>query len=301
MTEISITETLEYQDLPSDLRIAVIADEIIEGIREPLIFTNLLSEFSLIGKVGRELIFPIASQLGASGITSVDETEPETSLASEYQPDDKTITHIALEVTELTYCAVELSDVLSEDFPKIDWVRLNLRNMGGAIGDYMETATRDLFEAGAGRTVSCADLSYSKLVDAMAVFKNAKWMPEIGNAPSLIISPDAEAVLLKDKDYISTERYTTSMLENMVAGESGHFAGLRILISPLLNDTGYAYIKFPEKQYGTIAGIVWKRKLRTKTEYNAKTEVTFMVSSVRYGLGIVNSDGLMRISITNSP
>lgn len=300
---ITIRETLEYRDLPTELKTWVISDEVIEGIRTPIIFSQLLAENDLIGKIGRSLVFPVASQLGASAWSTLDHEEnPEKALAdSGFQVADKTITHVKIDVTELVYCATELSDILSEDFPTIDWTRLMLRNMGMAIGEYLEVEVRDLFDTGYGRTHSCATLTYDELIDAMATFKNASWMPDPANPPYLIISPDAEAVLLKDTKFITTERYTSGQVATMVKGEQGRYAGLRVLVSPLLDDSGDAFIKFPERQYGTIGTIVWKRRLRTKSERDETNETTFIISSVRYGIGIVQSGGLMRIQISSSP
>jgi len=302
--EISIEEVLEYRDLPDQLKTWVVSDEIIEGARVPLVMTPLLSEKSLVGEVGRRLVFPVASPLSASAFsTTVNAEHPEKGLAeSGYSPSDKTISYIAVDVTELVYCAVELSDVLQEDMPRIDWVRLNLRNMGEAIGLYIETAVRDLFIVGAGlsQTVT-TDLLYGDIIDALAVMKNNNFIPD-GFNPFLIVAPDSEKVFLKDKDFISTQRYTTDKIGEIVNGESGMYAGCRVLVSPLLDGEPYALIVFPPNtKYGTIATIVYKRNLTTKSERDEKAEKTFMVSSVRYGLGVVQSKGILKFLIGTTP
>jgi hypothetical protein len=301
--EVDVQEVLEYRDLPSELKTWVISDEIIEGARMPIIFTQLLSVNSLVDRVGRRLVFPTATQLSATGVSSVSESEnPEKYLdETGYQTSVKTISYVAVDVTELVYCAVELSDVLQEDMPSIDWVRLNLSNMGMAIGEYVECAVRDLVDVGAGYTESVTDLKYGEIIDALAVMKNAYFIPN-GFHPFLVVCPDAEAVFLKDKDFVSTARYTTDKVSQIVQGEVGMYAGCRVLISPLLDGTGKAFIVFPSgTKYGTIATIVYKRPLRTRSERDEKKEVTFMVSSTRYGLGVVQSGGILKFEIANTP
>lgn len=302
--QVSVEETLEYNDLPSELKLWVISDEIIEGARLPLIFVQLLKEdHSLIGKVGRRLVFPTATQLSATGISTLTDSEnPEKFLANnDYTVTDKTISRVNVDVTMLVYCAVEVSDVLLEDMPAIDWVRLNLRNAGKAIGEYMESAAKTLFEVGRGYVHNCATLTYGEIIDAKATMKNSYWIPE-GFSPYLIISPDAEAVLLKNSDYITTERYTAGQIATMVQGESGQYAGCHVLVSPLLDATGDAFIIFPNgTKYGTVSVLVWKRTLRVKSDYEIDDEVTKYVSSVRYGLGIVQSGGVLLFQVSSSP
>jgi len=304
MMQVSIEETLEYNDLPSELKLWVISDEIIEGARLPLIFLQLLKEnHELIGKIGRRLTFPTATQLSASGFSTLTDAEyPEKWLANNnFTVSDKTISRVNVDVTMLVYCAVEVSDVLLEDMPAIDWVRLNLRNAGKAIGEYMESAAYALFEVGKGYTHNCATLTYGEIIDAKATMKNAYWIPE-GFSPFLVVSPDAEATLLKNTDYITTERYTAGQIATMVQGESGQYAGCHVLVSPLLDDTGDAFIIFPnDTKYGTVSVLVWKRTLRVKSDYELDDETTKYVSTVRYGMGVVQSGGVLLFQISASP
>lgn len=302
--QVSIQETLEYNDLPSELKTWVISDEIIEGARLPLIFVQLLKEnHELIGKIGRRLVFPTADPLSGKGFSTLTDAEyPEKWLAeNDFQVEDKTISRVNVDVTMLVYCAVEVTDVLLEDMPKIDWVRLNLRNAGKAIGEYMEAAAKTLFEVGKGYTHNCASLTYGEIIDAKAVMKNNYWIAD-NFSPYLVISPDMEAVLLKDTTYITTERYTAGQISTMAQGESGLYAGCRVLVSPLLDGTGDAFIIFPnDTRYGTISLLLWKRTLRVKSDYFIDDEVTKYVSTVRYGMGIVQSGGILLFQVSSSP
>jgi len=303
--EISIEETLEYRDLPSELKLWVISDEIIEGARTPIIFLQLLKEdMSLIGNIGRRLVFPTATQLGASSFSTLADAEnPEKWLANnDYTVADKTISRINVDVTMLVYCATEVSDVLLEDMPKIDWIRLNLRNAGKAIGEYMEAAALALFEVGRGYVHNCVNLTYGEIIDAKATMKNANWLFDMPQPAYLVISPDAEAVLLKDTDYITTERYTAGQIATMVQGEAGLYAGMKVLISPLLDGTGDAFIIYPnDTKYGTVSVLVWKRTLRVKSDYELDDETTKYVSTVRYGMGIVQALGVLLFQVSASP
>ena len=169
--EVSIQEVLEYADLPSQLKTWVISEEIILGARSPLVFTQLVKENSeLIGKTGRRLTIPVSSTvLSGMNISSDyvhDIDEPESTLdVTGFQTQDLSISYVNVDVTNLTYAAVELSDVLSEDQVDIDFVRRNLQEMGEAIAQYIEASIRDLFIAGAGLVHNCTTLDYDELVD----------------------------------------------------------------------------------------------------------------------------------------
>ena len=88
----------------------------------------------------------------------------------------------------------------------------------------------------------------------------------------------------------------------MVQGESGQYAGCHVLVTSILDGTGNDFIIFPNNtEYGTIAVLVYKRLMRVKSDYILLDEVTKYVASVRYGMGIVQSGGVMLIAESSSP
>jgi len=304
MKSITIEEVLEFQDLPSELRRSVVSEEIIEGARFPLIFSMLFSQESMEGKDGRDFYFIKATQMAAFGITSSDETEPETTLDSGLtEATDKTITTLKVSITDLVYVYASLSDCLSEDYPSVDWTRLYLRNMGAAIGEYIEALIYTALAVASGVvTHSCASLAYGEIIDALAKMKDNYWLTDGDIVPYLVVAPSAEAAMLKDSDFVDTKRYTTKMLDNLMEGESGLYGGCRVFVHPYLNDKAYAFIIFPSgTKYGTVGLVLWKRPMRTKSQYEVETEQTKLVVSARLGFGIIQAKGICRITQTTTP
>jgi len=297
---ITIEETLAGSDVDSALTSApyLIYAEVLEGARRPLAFLQVVNEdFSLIGATGNTLKFIKATQLSASSATE------SSMLSSGMSAADKSLSAVSVSVTGVIFSAVQLSDILAEDYPKIDWVRIHLRNMGKAVMEYLDAHVKDTLLAASGVvTHSCSDLTYKEVVDALAAMENNDWVIDPANPPFLIASPDAVAGLMKDTLFVSSERYTTYQIERMVAGEAGTFASCRVLKSSLLDGTGYAFIVFPfEAGYGPVATLVWKRRLTVKNEYFTKYGYTYFVTSARAKAVVVQAKGVCKISISNSP
>ena len=299
-----ISEVLEFKDLPSELRMKVVSEEIIEGARLPLLFTQVFNQESLVGKDGRIMYFIKATQLSASAISDVSYDEPETTLASGLSfASEKTVTTVNVLVSDLIYCAGELSDVLSEDYPSVDWQRLTLKNMGLAIGEYIEGAIETVLESASGvveKTV--ASISFGAVEDALAAMADNFWIASEDARPFLFVSPAEASYLLQDTTFVESRRYTTNDLEHMVDGEIGLYAGCRVMVHPALKDSSYAYIIFPsDTKYGTVGCLVWKRMLRTKSEYVIEKEKTQFLVSARVKFGVIQPLGICRIYISATP
>lgn len=297
---VTIEETLKGSDVDSALSVGpyLIYAEVLEGARRPLAFLEAAGEdTSLIGKAGNTIKFLKASQLSATHVTEAN------MIGSGMSAGDKTMSAVSVSVTGVIYSAVELSDILMEDYPNIDWVRLHLRNMGKAVMEYLDADTKDVIQAASGTaTKSCSDLSYDTIIDALAALENNNFVPDPRNPPYLIASPDAVAALMKDTKFVTSERYTAYEISRMVEGEAGHFAGCRVLKSSLLDGTGHAYIIFPsDAGYGPIVTVVWKRRLTVKNDYIATKGYTYFVTTIRAKAVVVQPEGICKISITNSP
>jgi len=305
--KVTIEETLAGGDVDTALTTApyMIYAEVLEGARRPLALLQVVGEnFDLVGATGHTVKILKATQLSATEASEAT-ILGDTGMSS----GDKTMSAVTIEVPNVIYSAVQLSDMLAEEYPKIDWLRLHLRNMGKAVMEYLEKLVKDALVAATVDKVAGSDsgkICYSDIVKALAVKKNADWIPDPANPPFLVVSPDIAANLLKDTTFVSTERYTTGDLSKMVAGEIGRYAGCRVLESSLLNEAGdtgtdLAFIIFPREANGPVIDIFWKRRLTVKNEYEAKHAYTYFVTSIRAKPAVIQAKGICKLTTTVSP
>jgi N4-gp56 family major capsid protein len=297
---VTIEETLKSGDLPADLKPHLVYGEVMEGARKPLEFLQAVREdSSLIGAKGTKISVPVASQLSASTIT-------ESNLdSSGYTATDKTMTDSDVSIGNEVYCAVKLSDILGEDQPDIDWVRLNLKNMGLAVAEKLDADIRDALIAGAGGTTSATTagtLAYDDVVNAQTAMKQAHWFPERGNPPILFMPPACEGDVVKDTRFYDTARYASADV-GQLQGEAGKFASCRAVVT-----SGFAtpaptgapevalVVMPPNHKFGPSTILAWKRKMTVKSEREEIYARTFYVTSTRYGIAVVNSGAVRLIS-----
>jgi len=291
---IVLEETLKAGDIPADLKPHLVWGEVLEGTRKRLVFMQAVREdSSLVGKTGTKISVPIASQLSASTITE------STLDSSGFTFTDKTITDVDVTIGNMVYCAVKLSDILQEDVPDIDWVRLMLRNMGAAIAEYIDGAIRDALIAGAGTTITAATagtLAYGDIVKAVSTLKKNGWFPEEGNPPLLFIHPDQEADLLKDTLFVETARYTAGSVERLQGEVAGRYAGCRVLVTDNMTAALALVVMPPNHRFGPSTIFAWKRKLRVKSDREEAYERTIYIATARYGIKVVQSSAIVLIS-----
>lgn len=315
--QVTIEETLTASAIVSALTVSpfLIYSEVFELPRRPLVFLSLpLEDFSLIGEMGNTIRGLFASHLAGSSITESQLVNPSLGMAAT----TKSISMWSVSVTDPIYAATNLSDILKEDFPKIDWVRMHLRNLGLAIMEYLDALVADVLEAASGAQTFSASghMSYVNVTNALAQMENNMWIVDDSNPPFLIVSPDTAALLLQDTLFIDSKRYTLYQLGRMVEGEIGMFAGCRVLKSPLLAGTTvggtpsdvnqgvdtYAYIVFPnDTGRGPVVMMAWKRRMETRNFYWTQWAYTYYVSSVRANAVLIQATGLCKITISTTP
>lgn len=293
---ITIEETLRAADIPWSP--FLVYSQILEGAREPLVFLDVCLEvFDLIGRDGSIFHFPTASQLTA---TSSSETQVVDSGAP-CTEEDKTIGKVTVTVDTILWSSVKLSDILLEDYPSIDWVRLHFKNMGAAVMELLNSNVLGVLAAGFGVLSTCATLNYVAVSNAVAACENNQWIVDPNTPPFLIANPDACATMAQDTQFVETPRFYASDPTRLL-GEMGMYAECRVLKSPLLNGTGNAYIVYPPNyKFGPSVAIVWKRRLRVKSEYHTCYEKTEYVTSIRAKSAVVQALGVCRINITTTP
>ncbi len=298
MAKIQIQEVLESADV--NYGAFLIYSEVIEGARRPLVFFETVTEdFSLIGSTGTQIYVPTATQLSATKLTS----SIEDTISGGFTVANKTISKVNISVTVFIYCAVSFTDILKEDYPNIDWLRLHLHNMGKAVLEEIDADIESTFSAGANVLHSTtAGLNYGEVIDAITKMESLKWMLEMDNPPYLILGPDEAGALVKDTRFLITERYYAGPFPNAMEGEVGMFAGCRVLKTPLLAGAGKAYIVFPPNfKWGPVCILAWKRKMRVREQRYEDKELSIFATTARCIPVVVQGNGICKITITSTP
>jgi N4-gp56 family major capsid protein len=298
--QVTIEETLAASNVTTALTNGpyLIFAQVLEGARRPLAFLEVVKEdFSLIGKDGNTIKYLKASQLSASAASEA------TVIASGMSSADKSLTAVSVSVTDIIYSATQLSDVLTEDYPSIDWVRMQMTNMGSAIMEYIDALVYTTIWAASGTsTASTATLDFDTVTSAVSKMENNSWVADEARPPFIILAPDAVQDLLNDTHFTETRRYTTYNISKIVQGEIGLFGGCRVLKSPLLDGTGRGIVVMPPNhKNGPVVVLAWKRRIRIRNEYQAKYEYTYYVTTARAKPVVVQAEGICKISITGSP
>ena len=299
--KITVEETLASTDMTTALTDApyLIYSEILEGARRPLVFLQVVQEIKdLIGETGNRYQFLSATHLTATKMTE------STMLSSGMTAYDKTFDAVDVSVTDVIESAVQLSDFLKEDFPKIDFIQSHLNNMGKAVMEYLDAYVYSVIKAASGTETYSATsgLDYEGVVDALTEARDEDWIPNKANPPVLIVSAGVIGGFLKDTTFLEAARYGPADIATMVAGEVGHlFGGTKVLETSLLAGTGDAYIIFPNNQNGIVVGLVWKRELKVTNIYVPQNGYTYFNTSIRATPVVVQPKGIVKIAITGSP
>jgi len=299
--KITIEETLAASNVTTALTTGpyLIYTEVLEGARRALSFLQVVEEnFDLIGQNGITIQFLKATQLSGTSITEAN------MLATGMTAADKTLSAVSVTVSAVIYSAVQLSDLLKEDYPKINLLQVHFRNMGKAVMEFLDALVYSTVSGAAGINTYDAGASFvhADLTVALAQMENSDWAADEANPPFLICSPEQAAVFLNDTTFIETRRYTPYEVSKIVQGEMGLYAGCRVLKSSLLDGTGLAFIIFPPNTvYGPVVVLAWKRRIIVKNERQEKFGYTYFVTTIRAKPVVVQALGISKISTTASP
>lgn len=299
--KVTIEETLAASDVTTALTTGpyLIYSEILEGARRPLSFLQVVEEnFDMIGQNGNTIQFLKSTQLSGSSISEA------TMLGTGMTAADKTLSAVSVTVSEIIYSAVQLSDILKEDYPKINLVQVHFRNMGKAVMEYLDALIYSTISGASGINTydAGAEFSHSDLTVALAQMENNDWAADEVSPPFLLVSPEQAAVFLNDTTFVETRRYTVYEVSRIVQGEMGLYGGCRVLKSSLLDGTGLSFIVFPpNSEYGPVVVLAWKRRIDIKNEYEAKFGYTYFVTTIRAKPVVVQAQGISKISTTASP
>jgi len=299
--KVTIEETLKGSDitgaLVDDAYPFLIYAEVAEGARRNLALLQVVQEdFSLIGSTGHTIQFLKAdTPIGASEST-------EAQVIAGMAAKTKTITGVAVQVPNVIWSAIQLSDILKEDYPRVDWIRMSLRDMGKSVMETLDASVYTVLAACTTVTATCTNLDYDAVGDALSAMENNNWVADPNNPPFLIMAPDSAKLILRDTAFERTERYTTHEISRMVRGELGRYAGCRALKTPYLDGKAYAFVVFPPNgPYGPVTVLAWKRRLTVKNEYEATKAYTYFNVSIRAKPVVVQAKGVCRITISTTP
>jgi len=295
-----VNETLLAGDLPADVLPHLLWNELLTGVEQRRVFLEAVETTDMLrGAVGTKISVPaMTTRFSATTIS-------ESSLdSSGYTPTSPTITDTDINIGNQVYVAFRISDILKEDMPKYDWIRVSLRDAGRAIAEYEDAAIRDVLIAGVGQTKSAGtggSLKYDDVVDLLAMFKTDSWYPEGNYKPILFVHPDQEADLLKDTRYVVSHRYAIGNLPDLPGadenrGDNGIYGDCRVRVTEGMTQA-LALVVFPSHPtYGPVAIHAYKRPLTVKTDREELYGRQLWVASMRYGTSVIQANGVGLIS-----
>ncbi len=300
MGKITVEETLLAGDLPSDVIVHMLWNEVLMGTTKRLVFEEAFEVTEqLIGAMGTKISVPILStRFSASTIS-------ESSLdSSGYTPTDPTVTDTDISIGNQVYVAARLSDILLEDQPKYNWVRIILQDMGRAIAEYKDAALRDVLIAGVGNSQTAASagtLAFDDVVGGLGKCKVDSFFPEDGT-PYLFASPNQEVDLVKDTRYYDSKRYRMGSLPKLAAaGDDGalgepSYADCKVRISDAMTDALALIVFPPTHKFAPIVINAMKRRLTVKSDREELYGRELWIASVRYGSAVISANGICLIT-----
>jgi N4-gp56 family major capsid protein len=290
----NIDETLKSSDLPDDLKPHLLFREVLLGAEKRKVFMQLVEETDeLIGAVGTKISVPYVSSGFSTGSITADNLD-----MSGYSATEMAISDIDVTIGDIIYAATKIADVLKEDQPKFDWVRIALRKMGEAIAETRELDVKDTIIAGVGSTFSAGSagtLAYGDVTKAVNKYLKANsWYPEVQNPPILVLNPEQEDDLANNTLFVDTARY--SDVDVPFTGEAGRFASCRVLSTDMMTPALALVVMPPNVAYGPTTVFAWKRRTLLKTSEEVDFGRTLYVISERYGISVVQPAGIVLIS-----
>jgi len=291
----TIEETLSSVDLPVDLLPTLLYPYVLEGPRKSTVYIGLAQEDdSLVDTDGTVIMIAKTTQFGAIDVDA-DTFEGSPS----FSESDPTITDLDVSVTKQQYVKFSLSKILMENAPSLKMDLVLLQNAANAMVEKLNSDIADVVAVGATQYGTTSSLTYGDVIDAKAAMKTAGVIKS-GDVPYLIVSPNVEAILLKDKDFVDSSRYSVGDANAMVEGEVGKYAGCRVVVDPF-GDDDVVYIVPSTVDFGVFLMVAWKRKFTTETAYVMLSQKTDYLKTARYAVAMVQAALVGKLVISASP
>lgn len=294
----NVEETLLAGDLPADVIPHMIWKEVLAGTRLRRVFLEAVETSTmLLGAVGTKISIPVLSTRFTA------QTISESSLESAgYTFSTPTVTDVDVTIGNQVYVAFKISDIIKEDQPKYNWIRLLLNDAGRAIAEYEDGAVRDVFIAGAGNTHTAATggaLVYDDIIDTLTLEKIDSWFPD-RIMPFLFLHPNQEGDVLKDTRYVNSARYAIGNLPNLAGADylaagqvDAIYAGTRVRVTDnMTNALALVVFPSPHPDYGAVTVHAVKRPLTIRSEREETYGRQLWVASVRYGTAVIQANGV---------
>lgn len=294
-----VQETLLAANLPSDVIPHMLWEELLAGTSKRRVFRNALTNTDrLSNDAGVKISVPmLTTRFSAStiGESTLDTTG--------YTATTPAVTDVDVIIGDQVYVAFYISDIIKEDQPNYDWIRVSLRDAGRAIAEYEDASIRDVLKNGALNVhpaAAAGTLGYDDVVDCLKLMKIDSWHND-DVMPYMILHPEQEADVLKDTRFINSHRYAVGNVADLapseeMTGVKGIYAGTRVMVSDNMEDY-YALIVFPEHpRYGPVAIHAIKRPLTIRTQREEIKGRQLWVVSTRYGSSVIQGDGVGMIS-----
>ena len=296
-----VNETLLAGDLPSDLLPHMLWNELLTGVEKRRVFLQAVQTTDMLrGAVGTKISVPyLSTRFTADTIT-------EAALDSGgYSPSTPAASDVDITIGDQVYVAFRISDILKEDQPKYDWIRILLRDAGRAIALYEDSAIRDVFLAGAGNSVNAAaagTLAYADVLSLLAEMKTDSWYPE-EITPYLFVHPMQEKDLMGDTQFLLSHRYAIADLPQLAAADDmsrgeveGTYARLNVRVTENMTEN-LALVVFPtHPRWGPVCIHAYKRPLTIRTDREELYGRQLWIASTRYGTSVIQANGVGLIS-----
>jgi len=291
-------DSLAAADLPADVMPHLIWNEVVAGSHKRRVFLEGMQVTDMLrGAIGVKVSVPILStRFTATTIT-------EAALDSTgYVFTAPAVTDTDISIGNQVYVAFGITDILKEDSPNYDWIRILLRDSGRAVEEYRDAAVRDILIAGIGNSVSATTygtLAYVDIARLLAEMKKDSWFAE-ESAPVLFLNPDQEADLLAAATFLDTPgRYSNQSVTDLGLSQGNRtIAGCRVLVSDAMTPALalIAMTNTPGSQNGPIAIHAVKRPLTIRSQREEIYGRQLWVASIRYGSAVIQANALGLIS-----
>jgi len=321
-SDLTKANTTDTKDRLTDLGCAYAACDLIPvliwkevnlGATWKFVFRNAVEETDmLVGVTGNSICIPYLDRDEFTALTATEAVLKETG----YTKAKLSPKSVCLSIGDVVYVATYITDILREDSPSLQWVRVSLQKMGQAIALKIDQDIRDCLRCACTVNVGNVNaaetrgkLSYDDVVDAVAHLKLQGYWGSDDGPMMLFINAAQEADLVKDTRFTDTARYTT---ENIPLGagvggfnmpERGRFASCRVFVTDIemkdggSSGTAYALVVAPpSNKYGPAAMFAWKRHIRQRTERQEQYEKDMFAISTRYGITVKFADAIKLIS-----
>jgi hypothetical protein len=296
MTEFNLEETLLAGDLPSDVIPHMIWNEVLAGVSKRRVFLEAVETTDMLrGAVGTKISVPILSTRFSAG--TITESNLDSAGYTFTQP---TVTDTDVSIGNQVYVAFRISDILKEDQPKYDWIRILLRDAGRAIAEYEDSAVRDVLIAGVGNSMSAATygtLAYTDITNCLALLKVDSFFPE-DHSVLLFLNPAQEVDIINSTTFTESTRYAVQSADEIPTKPGNRVvAGCNLRVSDNMT-AALALIAMPSPhpQYGPLTIHAIKRPLTIKSEREEIYGRQLWVASIRYGTSVIQANSLGLIS-----